>query len=505
MKTKETVSLCMIVKNEEDCVLAAIRSVRNLTDELIIVDTGSTDNTRELVLAAGVKLFHLEWTKDFSAARNFALEQAASNWIIVLDADEVLETIDPQAFYELLTDSQVEGYFLRIKNYLDSTISESCDQVVRLFRNRLDYRFEGAIHEQVAPSILKANNGGGLASVPITIHHYGYLRDCLNSKEKFSRNSEIITQELKLNPDNPFLLYCLGLEYYQQDSILEGLNHLKKALTRMSGNEGYFEDALLSIALGYLRLEKSDLLIDFLGKALSMYPGQADFFCLRGFAYFQQSNYCQAVADFERALGIGTIQLTTVYQVNCLLGDAYQASGNYPQAQDAYTRALAYTPFSAYPLHQLISLIRKGYPIECLLERALFGESWPNSESWQEMLTSLKSINLELYLVILVLALYRTFNTSSFCDQELLETISHFLKVLERRITESDDMTQNIACQCLTLALKEIRLCSMALMKDMENAHFVIKHRVNRTLKNTFSILCHLVDQSELVQIKLNI
>jgi|GEM_PF-1458725 len=495
MKTKVTVSLCMIVKDEENCVLAAIQSVRNLTDELIVVDTGSTDNTPQLVLAAGARLFHLEWTQDFSIARNFALEQATSDWIIVLDADEVLEVIDPQAFYKLLIDSQVEGYFLRIRNHLDSTISESSDQVVRLFRNRLDYRFEGAIHEQVAPSILRANNGSGLASIPLTIHHYGYLKDRLESKEKFSRNSEIIRQELKQNPDNPFLLYCLGLEYYQQDSILEGLNHLTKALTRLSGNEGYFEDVLLNIALGYLRLEKAALLIDFLGKALSMYPDQADFFCLRGLAYLQQSNYCQAAADFERALCIGTIQLATIYQVNCLLGDAHQSSGNYPQAQDAYTSALVHTPISTYPIQQLISLIRKGYPIEGLLERALLVESWPKSESWQGLLTSLTSVNLKLYLVMLLLTLYRTINTNSFCDQELLDTISHFLKVSESRMTESNpDMTQNIACQCLSLTLKEIQLCSMALMKDMENANFNIKNRVNSALKNAFSILYHLVD-----------
>lgn len=80
MNIKRTVSLCMIVKDEEDCLLSAIQSARDLTDELIVVDTGSTDTTPQLALTAGAKLFHLNWKGDFSVARNFALKQASSDW-----------------------------------------------------------------------------------------------------------------------------------------------------------------------------------------------------------------------------------------------------------------------------------------------------------------------------------------------------------------------------------------------------------------------------------------
>ena len=294
----------MIVKDEEEYLLAAIQSVRDLTDEIIIIDTGSTDNTSQLALAAGAILYNLNWTNDFSAARNFALKRASSDWILVLDADEVLESVNPETFHELLNNVQVEGYYFHIKNILGPTLGESHDQVVRLFRNKQIYRFEGAIHEQVVPSILRANNGSGLASAPLTLNHYGYLNDRLQAKDKFSRNSNILTKELEKNPDNPFLLYCLGLEYYQQDSITVGLQHLTKALTRMSGNEGYFEDVLFNIALGYLRLEETIKLIDFLSKALSMYPDQSDFLFLRGTAYLSQTNYDEAAKDFNHLLEI---------------------------------------------------------------------------------------------------------------------------------------------------------------------------------------------------------
>ncbi|HBP63520.1 MAG TPA: hypothetical protein DD730_04445 [Desulfosporosinus sp.] len=304
MSTKETVSLCMIVKDEADCLLAAIQSVRDLTDELIVIDTGSTDRTPQLALAAGAKLFHFTWTQDFAVARNFALKQASSQWILVLDADEVLDTINPETFYELLNNVEVEGYFLRVKNSLGPSLGETHDQVVRLFRNKPMYQFEGPIHEQVAPSILRANQGNGLVSVPLTINHYGYLKDRLQSKDKFVRNSKIIKKELNRNPDNPFLLYCLGLEYYQQGSITEGLKCLNKALVRMSGNEGYFEEVLLNISLGYLSLEEMTQLINFSSQALTMYPDQSDFLFLRGSAYLSQTDYCKAAKDFSHLLDL---------------------------------------------------------------------------------------------------------------------------------------------------------------------------------------------------------
>lgn len=302
MNTKQTVSLCMIVRDEEDCLLTAIQSVRHLTDELIVIDTGSTDSTPQLALTSGAKLFNFTWTKDFSKARNFALKQATSDWILVLDADEVLAPVNSNTFYELLNNVQVEGYYLHIKNDLGPNLGESGDQVVRLFRNKPAYRFEGAIHEQVAPCILRANNGNGLSLAPLTIEHSGYSKDRLNLKNKFYRNSEIIRQELIKNPVNPFLLYCLGIEYYQQNSIAEGLIHLTKAVVHMSGNEGYFEDILLNISLGYLHLEETTKLIDFTNMTLHMYPTQTKFIFLRGTAHLYQMNYHNAAMDFNHLI-----------------------------------------------------------------------------------------------------------------------------------------------------------------------------------------------------------
>lgn len=446
----------MIVQDEEDCLLSAIKSVHGLMDDLIVVDTGSTDRTPQMALSAGAKLFHVAWTKDFSVARNFALQQASTDWILVLDADEVLESIDPETFTALLSDDQIEGYYLRIKNILDSNRPESSDQVVRLFRNIPSYRFEGTIHEQVAPSILRINNGNGLTTAPLTILHFGYLKSRLQAKEKYTRNSEIIKLGLTQTPDNPFLLYCLGLEYYQQDFISEGLDQLSKALVNMSGHEGYFEDVLLNIALGYLRLEDITHVINFLSKALIMYPDHADFLFLRGTAYFQQGNYTTATEDLERSLNIGTLKLATSYQVRCLIGDVRHSSGDLQQACEAYICALNSSPASSYPALQLIRLIQKGYPIDELIDYL-----WRHTTQamvWNQAQPS-----------------------SPQYTQALLYEYAHKL---------------------LALALKEIHMCSVInARKDIDSTHFNLDNPVKRASKDALLILCHVFTTTPLIEV----
>ncbi|MCL6559172.1 MAG: glycosyltransferase [Firmicutes bacterium] len=322
MKKKETVSLCLIVKNEEEFILSCIHSVRHLVDEIVVVDTGSRDQTARLAIEAGARVFDFTWRGDFALARNFALEQANSDWLLVLDADEVLEPLSVEDFNRLLCARDVEGYFLQIKNYLGAGQEVSWDQVVRLFRNKPGYRFRGAIHEQVAPSILDANHGGGLAVAPLVIHHYGYLKEQVLKKEKFNRNTSIIKRALDSNPADPFLLYCLAVEHYQRGNVAEGLDCLEKALTRMGGREGYFEDVVLNIALGLLKLDRTERLIEFASKSLKMFPEHPDLFLLRGLGFLNLGKYLEAAGDLDRSLLKGGSRVLPESCVRELMGES---------------------------------------------------------------------------------------------------------------------------------------------------------------------------------------
>ncbi|SHE28697.1 glycosyltransferase [Desulforamulus putei] len=309
MNERMKVSLCLITKNEQHCILSCINSVKHLVHEIVVVDTGSSDNTVPLAQKAGARVFHTEWTGDFAQARNFGLEQATGNWILILDADEVLSPEGTEGFYQLLNDSEVEGYFLTIKNFFGDGREFTTDKVLRLFRNKPSYRFTGAIHEQVAPSILKAAGGKGLASAPLVIYHYGYLDTELAGKDKFNRNTSIIYRELAKKPGDPFLLYSLALEHFQRGLVAEGVRCLDEALSQMRGSEGYFEDALVHMAVGLWGLGHMERLLEFLNNSLSMLPEQGDLLLIRGITFLNLKQYSEAAGDLVHALKTGGSKL----------------------------------------------------------------------------------------------------------------------------------------------------------------------------------------------------
>lgn len=315
MSQKASVALCLIMRDEETFLLSCLNSVRHLVDTMVIVDTGSEDRSVALAREAGAEVYHFPWSGNFAQARNFALEQATSDWILVLDADEVLQPVNRASFQELLHEPEVEGYFLTLENRLGLGREATQDQVVRLFRNKPAYRFAGAIHEQIAASILQANGNRSLAKAALVIRHYGYLPDSSKIKDKFSRNTGILIRELEHSPDDPFLLYCLGLEYYRQNNIAQGLPYLEKALVHMPGSEGYLEDVILSIACGYLHQlyrHEATKVIDFISKSLLMFPQHPDLLACRGWVHYRAGHRAEALADFQAARHLGGSRLLPV-------------------------------------------------------------------------------------------------------------------------------------------------------------------------------------------------
>lgn len=353
-----SVSLCVITLDEEDCILNCFNSVKHLIDEIVLVDTGSKDGTVDLARGAGAKIYQHQWEGDFSRARNYGLERCSSDWVLVLDADEVLLPTVSEQFNSLFNKSGVEGYFLNIHNYLGDGSDYTKDQVVRLFKNKPQYKFEGAIHEQVAPSIISTKGISYLASCHLTVAHYGYLSHRLDKKQKTLRNTDIINRELIREPNNPFLLFSLAIEQYQCHRIKEGLDSLKLALARMTGKEGYFQDVLINIALGLLRLGRLHELSSFLKQAMSMLPGHPELTALKGLAEISKGDYHTAAVDLEHSLESGAI-IWSEFKTSSLIGDAYNLAGEIEKAASHYINAFNANNLDIYSLKQLLGLIRK--------------------------------------------------------------------------------------------------------------------------------------------------
>ncbi|MFN3134674.1 MAG: glycosyltransferase family 2 protein, partial [Candidatus Kryptonium sp.] len=188
----------MIVKNEEKFLPGCLESVKNIVDEIIIVDTGSTDKTIEIANSYNAKVFHLEWKGDFSQARNESIKHATGDWILILDADERLDPGQETKIKKYLN-LNFDGLYVRIIS-ADKNGNLSATEYPRLFRKINGIKFERKIHEQISPSILKL--GGKLAKTDITITHLGYGQDDETMRKKYERNLQILLEELEENPDD---------------------------------------------------------------------------------------------------------------------------------------------------------------------------------------------------------------------------------------------------------------------------------------------------------------
>lgn len=228
-----TISLCMIVRDEENSIAQCLASVQGVVDEIIVVDTGSKDETKRVAAGFGAKIIDFIWTGSFADARNASLEAANCDWVLFLDADEYLDPNCHGALRTAIAYDNVEGYYIPFINiYGSEEHPEQCKDILfRLFRNRSEYRFRGIIHEQVLNSILGKNNNASICIAHnVAIFHYGYLHSKVQEKDKIKRNLELLAQQIQASPDDKYVLYQYGLELYRAERYGESIEMLKKSL-----------------------------------------------------------------------------------------------------------------------------------------------------------------------------------------------------------------------------------------------------------------------------------
>lgn len=205
-----TVSLCMIVRDEEAVIGRAIGSALPLVDEIIVCDTGSQDETVVMARSLGSRIVHHRWSDDFAAARNAALAEATSDWILVLDADEELDEVDPDRWGSLLADPAAAGYELTLVNTAGG--QKQAFRLVRLFRNDPAVRYCYPVHEQIIPALnaWAARRGLQVLPSPLVIRHAGYGPEQRAAKRP--RNRRLLAKAVREHPDEPYLHFQLGAE-----------------------------------------------------------------------------------------------------------------------------------------------------------------------------------------------------------------------------------------------------------------------------------------------------
>jgi glycosyltransferase involved in cell wall biosynthesis len=301
------ISLCMIVKNEQENLERCLKSVTGIVDEIIVVDTGSTDSTCDIVREYGAALHHYLWNDNFSDARNFSLDNAQGDWILFLDADEELPPESRTILGRLTDRNDVDGYFVKIINYLGKNgwIETVPDLVFRLFRNNKEYRFHGAIHEQIADVILEKNPQARYQiAEEFSILHHGYLDKVIEAKDKKSRNISLIEKELAKQPMNRLLQFHYGVELFRTERYAEAAQVFIQSATNIDPNTIYLPKLLRYLLIAQ---QSSGQLKEALNTAeigLRLFPNYADLYYYTGLIQQELGKYSLAQDSFLQALSM---------------------------------------------------------------------------------------------------------------------------------------------------------------------------------------------------------
>lgn len=339
------ISVCIITKNEADKMEEFLSKIRPYDWEIVVVDTGSTDGTREIAEKYADKLLDFPWIDDFAAARTFSIENASNDFILVLDCDEFLVNIDIDSLLQAMNEHPQEmGCIGRINHfYANETDSLYVEYVERFFSKKY-FHYVNPIHEQLVPF-------DGVSylyyQVLLTTDHHGYDQSDEDTRAKSKRNLDILFRELEKNPDDQYTLFQIGQSYNVISEYEKAYPYYKKAMSMPLRPDMEYHHIMLS-AFGYVLLYTNRL-----SEAMELFQYYdtfgitADFHCLMGDIYLRNNYPLKAILEFikatsyDRCLVIGANSYIPTYNIgyiNELLGEKeaalmhYRRCGDFPMA-----------------------------------------------------------------------------------------------------------------------------------------------------------------------------
>jgi glycosyltransferase involved in cell wall biosynthesis len=296
----------MIVKNEEDCLGRCLKSVCDHVDEIIIVDTGSTDGTVEIAESYGARIYHHPWENDFSKHRNQSLSYATGDWIFILDADEELFPEDGSALRDVVREGKADRYHCRLYDMEKDGSVHGVIYQTRLFRNGMGMGYERKVHNQL-------QGRGKEAFSAIRVRHYGYDLAPEKMEAKFIRTTTLLKEMLEIDPEDAYSRHQLACSYSTHREIDKAVEHGEMALEimrRKGLRNEFFTITFHTVAQGYHALGKSENAERVCLEALDLFPMHLDMCHLLACIYFKKQSldlcrtmsqrYLSIYEEFER-------------------------------------------------------------------------------------------------------------------------------------------------------------------------------------------------------------
>ncbi|MEW6698048.1 MAG: glycosyltransferase [Bacillota bacterium] len=365
---KEKISGCLIVKDEAEALEKCINSMLPILDELIIVDTGSTDNTVEIAKKYTDKIYYFTWQNDFAEARNFALSKAKKDWIIFLDADEYFSERSLKNIRKTINEENGKADAFLINGYnilLSSGEVKDKFTVIRIFRNSPEIRYQGRIHEYLRKK-------GQFTIVDCTdiieIFHTGYNKVVADKKNKNERNLSLLLQDLAERPDDGNTHFYLALQYLAMEDHEKVLYHSRKSLDCGITILGREASAYVNYVKTSLKLGRDDIdeLIDMCCECIHKHPRFPDGYLSLAECLLQKGDLDGAVKQLEDFLDnnfkddlkyVSNINIGVYQNIYQKLGDIYYEKKDLNKAVYYYVKFLKQDIYNETAFQKLLILL----------------------------------------------------------------------------------------------------------------------------------------------------
>jgi glycosyltransferase involved in cell wall biosynthesis len=341
----KTLALVMIVKNEEKKLKRCIDSVKDFVNEIIIVDTGSTDNTKNIAVNNGAKVFDYEWRNDFAGARNYSLSQSTSDWNLVLDADEYILSNHQLIRDFIEKNNNLIGRLNILSNYLDEGQEKvESTYVSRLFTNN-EIFFKGRVHEQLDSNLPRVN-------ISVSVAHDGYYQT-----DKTDRNLPLLLLELKRSTSDAYILYQIGKQYFLKKEYSKANHYFSLSYKNIDRNKYFKTKMVVDYLYSLIRSGNLEIGLKVIEKEKDNLYFSTDFHFVCGIFYMElvfsdvnkyinyfpliESEYlrCLEIDEFKKQESVkGTGSYLTLYN----LGTVYETMGNKCKAIEYYKKSLEF-------------------------------------------------------------------------------------------------------------------------------------------------------------------
>lgn len=352
----------MIVKNEEASLPTCLGSVKDAVDEMIVLDTGSTDRTKDIAREFGAKVYHFKWCDDFAAARNESLKYVQGDWILILDADEVLV---PEIVHQMNQAIRSQNHLvINLVRQEVGAVQSPYSLVSRLFRNHPEIRFSRPYHALVDDSVqalMEREPDWQVGYLPeVAVLHYGYQPGAIASRDKLNRAKAAMESFLSTHPHDAYVCSKLGALYVEIGDLKRGIELLERGLLSNEMDDGVVYELYYHLGNAYTRLVNLTQAAKYYQAAIQ----QPILPKLKLGAYNNLGNLLLASGDLATARKAyeTTLQIEPNFAVGYYnLGMALKAMGLLTDAIAAYQQALHLDPNYAQAHQNLgVALLKIG-------------------------------------------------------------------------------------------------------------------------------------------------